>query len=1101
MNSGNDPAGRIRQAVTEAWRRQERRKRRIRGFTAATAAATVAVVALVAESAAWLPPAAKVAFWFVFLAAGPLAAWWLIRRLPAAGFPAAYGELAEDLGDPDLRYLLDLHAQDPASSPALRQASVDALATTLTNRGLLTSLPQWLRSHPLRRASWIAGFTVLNLSVLALIIGLRDPGAATRLTNPLTRFERPNPYVFTVRPGHGIIEQGLPVAFQVVFDGPRPSEVVLAMKTDEETGFRRFPLDTATDTLRHLSEPIFTDISYRLEMDGYRSDEFRLTVSMLPRFSSLTAVLFPPAYTRLPTDTLRYPFSTIDVYAGSRIRFVGETNVPLASMSLNRGNDPAVAGGPGSRHRLEVTIDRPDSLWFAMTDTLGLSNRNSFALSVGIRADTPPIVTWIRPAEDMIITNPGSVDLFWDVRDDIRVERVRLLYRIRREFRPDDPGDTALPIREPGPVQGAALDLAALGMEAMDEIELRVEAADARQTTVSSPRVIRIASLTEQLLAEEERERHAETLLDEIGQQAAENRRRLEQLRNDLINQPRNRSEQMRSLDQMEQERNAMEEQVKALQEQMRELRQDVTERPGVSPETQELYKQLEQLMRELDDPELAKALEELRRALESMDPNQLRQAMENTRFNEQRFRERVERTIELYKRLRTMTELDRISAQLEQMEAVQKALQENPPDPAETTRRQQQTQRSLEDLQRRLESLPENAPDRMRRPVEELSRELRQESDQADQTLDEQMRELDQDRPSPSQLRNQQKRMEQQFRNMRQKAQQARNQMSQERKQVNVAALLGIMNQLLLISDAQETLLRNTDNLTQGSAGFIDAARRQNTINRIFGQVADSLFALSKEVAGFSNLINDKKLSVQRNSATAQRELAERDRGRSIAEQRFVLGGMNEIASLLADLLEQIQNQDDDGGGSGSGSPSEALQQMGKDQARLNQQLQDMLNDMAGERLMQDGTERLDQMARQQNEIRRQLEQLRRNGGLDPGDPLLKELEQLAREMEDAINDLRGGAVDRVMVRRQQNILSRMLQVERSYQEREEDEERKGQEADPRRGVPPAELTPDEIRDRIRRLLTDPNFTRYNEEYQRLIQRYFERLETIHIP
>jgi len=30
---------------------------------------------------------------------------------------------------------------------------------------------------------------------------------------------------------------------------------------------------------------------------------------------------------------------------------------------------------------------------------------------------------------------------------------------------------------------------------------------------------------------------------------------------------------------------------------------------------------------------------------------------------------------------------------------------------------------------------------------------------------------------------------------------------------------------------------------------------------------------------------------------------------------------------------------------------------------------------------------------------------------------------------------------------------------------------------------------------------LTDPNLTRYNEEYQRLIQRYFERLETIPNP
>lgn len=1091
---------RIRAAVGAACLRQAARRRRIRGFTAATAAVLVAVIALLAESAAWQPPAARIGWWIAFLVAAPLAARWLSRRLPAADAAATAAELAADLDDPEIRYLTDLDRQSADTAPGLREASIHALADSLTQRGLLPTLERWLRIHPTRRGMWIAGFTAVNLAGLALIVGVRDPGAVNRLLNPLTAFERPNPFAHRITPGTGTVEQGLPVAISVVYGGSRPGTTTLLLKTGDEDAYRRYPL-TGDDTLSFRTDPIFADIDYLVEMDGYRSESYRLNVALLPRFTQLSAIITPPAYTRLPADTLRYPFSTMDVYAGSRIRFDGVTNVALAALRLNRLDAAAITGNPGTAHRLDVAITARDSLWFEMSDAQGLANRNRFALSVGILEDTAPVVTWIRPAQDIRLNQPGLFDLFWDVRDDIRVERVRLLYRIRREFKPDDATDTAIPIREAGPVQGLPLDLAALGLDAMDEIEVRIEAADARQTTVSEPRVIRIASLTEQLLAEEERERGAEDRLDQIGEQTAENRRRLEELRQDLIDQPRNRSEQMRTLEQMEQERQALDEQVKALQEQMRELREESTERPGISPETQELYKQLEQLMRELDDPELAKALEELRKALESMDPNQLRQAMENTQFNEQRFRERVERTMELYKRLRTMTELDRIAAQLEQLEAVQKALQENPTDADETQKRQQETGRSMEDLQRRLESLPENAPNRMRQPVQELSEELRQDSDDARRQLQEQMRELERERPSPDRLREQQERMENQFQRMRKKTQDALSQMRQQQTRVNVAALLGIMNQLLLISDAQETLLRNTGNLTQGSVGFIEAARRQSTINRIFGQVADSLLALSKDVPGFPNLVNDRKLMVQRNTDAARRELAERDRGRSIGEQRFVLGGMNEIASLLADLLEQVQNPDESGGGGSGGSLSEALEQMGEDQGQLNQQLQDMLNDMAGERLMQDGVERLDQMARQQNDIRRQIEEMRRNGGLDPGDPILKELEQLAREMEDAINDLRGGSVDRVMVQRQQNILSRMLQVERSYQEREEDEEREGQAADPRRGESPPELTPDEIRERIRRLLTDPNLTRYNEEYQRLIQRYFERLETIPNP
>jgi hypothetical protein len=150
----------------------------------------------------------------------------------------------------------------------------------------------------------------------------------------------------------------------------------------------------------------------------------------------------------------------------------------------------------------------------------------------------------------------------------------------------------------------------------------------------------------------------------------------------------------------------------------------------------------------------------------------------------------------------------------------------------------------------------------------------------------------------------------------------------------------------------------------------------------------------------------------------------------------------------------------------------------------------------MAGERMVQSQMERLDQMARQQNEIRRQMREIQRSGGFEAGDQILSELERIAQEMEDAINDLRGGVTERVMVQRQQNILSRMLEAERALNERDLDEERRGDRPSEVERVSPAELTLEALREQIRRTLQDPNETRYSDEYQRLIQRYFELLE-----
>ncbi len=1089
----------LQQTVRRAWTRRESRLSALRNFSAVSAAIAVLLILFIVESVAYLPPAAKIAGWILVIAAG-IAAWLeLRRRLPNSTFETGYAQIAQVLEQPAIRYALDLHLKRDETSPKLQDASIAQLMSELEAGSAGAELQEYNKKHPYRSGMIISGFTAVNLLVLVFLFNAYDSGSVGRIFSPLERFTSPNPFTFTLLPGNDILEQGLPMDVVVDFEGSMPETVVLALKSPEEAGFRRYPMSGEGTQRRFQTDPLFTDHEYFVEMDGFVSETYRVNVSLLPRFSELIVSVKPPSYSGLAATSIPYPITALDVLRGSEISFTHTSNVPLKSLILRSeaGLEVNLMQTSGFR------ITQNDSIWFEMTDESGLTNRNPFSFPIRLIEDLPPSVAWLDPGADLALAEPRVVELIWDMRDDYGISQVRISTQLKREFTPAT-APVVTTLRGPHPSSGIGtfeLNLSAMGLRAMDEVAVVVEVTDndavsGRKTTRSEVRILRIASISELLAAEEERESSASVLLNDIEKQAEENRRQLEELRKDLIDNPRNRAEQMRNADQMQQQREALQEQMKQLQEELQQMRESGQESKALSEETQELYKQLEQLANELNDPELARAMEELQKALQEMDPNRVRQAMENLEFNEQRFKERIERTMELFKQLKTRAELDRMAAQLEQLEKIQQDLQQS--GDAETTeQRQQEAKDQLERLQERIDQLGENAPRRMKSKMEQLEQELKKDADQAKETLDKQLEELGKESPRQPTLKQQQEQLQQQFNKMKSKVKEAGASMSQEQVKLNTQALLGIMQQLLLISESQEQLLRTTSNLTQGSVGFVDAARRQLTINRIFNQVADSLFELSKQIPQFSNGINDKKLMVQRNAQSALRELSERDRARALAEERFMLAGMNEIGSMLADLLEQVQDPGSgDGDGSGGQGMGEGLEQMGKNQQQLNQQLQDLLNDMAGDRLMQDGMERLNQMARQQNEIRKQLEELRRNGGLEPGDPLMQELEQLNQQMEDAINDLRGGAVDRVMVQRQQNILSRMLQVEKAFQEREEDDERKGKAADPIRGIPPAELTPQQRRDRIRDILNDPNFTRYTEEYQRLIQRYFELIE-----
>src|SRR5690625_7992830 len=90
--------------------------------------------------------------------------------------------------------------------------------------------------------------------------------------------------------------------------------------------------------------------------------------------------------------------------------------------------------------------------------------------------------------------------------------------------------------------------------------------------------------------------------------------------------------------------------------------------------------------------------------------------------------------------------------------------------------------------------------------------------------------------------------------------------------------------------------------------------------------------------------------------------------------------------------------------------------------------------------------------MARQQNEIRRQLQELLNESALSQGDRVFSDLQRMLDEMEESIMDLRGGVTDPLMVERQQNILSRMLSASESLQQRGEQDEREGTRSEERR-------------------------------------------------
>ena len=132
-------------------------------------------------------------------------------------------------------------------------------------------------------------------------------------------------------------------------------------------------------------------------------------------------------------------------------------------------------------------------------------------------------------------------------------------------------------------------------------------------------------------------------------------------------------------------------------------------------------------------------------------------------------------------------------------------------------------------------------------------------------------------------------------------------------------------------------------------------------------------------------------------------KSMTDRVANRASGHQKESMMHLNELALLLSDLLNELMNQQGSGGGGMSMQQMiQQLQNAAGQQQKLNQQIQQMLNESQGNRLSPDMQQRLRQMAAQQEQIRSEIKQLSRNRELRRD--LMGDLNRIADQMEETI-------------------------------------------------------------------------------------------------
>lgn len=535
----------------------------------------------------------------------------------------------------------------------------------------------------------------------------------------------------------------------------------------------------------------------------------------------------------------------------------------------------------------------------------------------------------------------------------------------------------------------------------------------------------------------------------------------------------------------------AYREAVQALKEQQRA---DKTE---YSEALREQARQLEELMSRLWNEEALQKLEQITEWLQENAPKEkVVEALEQWQEEHRDLVQNWARNQEIYKRLEFEKGLEKMTADLQDLAQAQQDLQQRTEGTVADSAvpalavEQQVLNRRYEEMRRTLETL-DRQNDALKRPFSfDLPSDLLEE-------VTEQMRRagesLEQGAPKTA-AGNQRKASEglqALSRNL--SSQQAAMQTDQDAEDAEYLRLL--LKEIVRLSFEQEEVIGLLQDMTVSDPRYAMVIRRQNRLNRDVAQVADSIRALSvrqPQIAVHTqgvlkNLRSDNRQVLSdllMMNTTVYRYYRTQNR-QAIASQQRTMNGLNELALLLSESLDQMQMSLSMKGNGGEGMPqqgsgasesgkgrqpggSESEQdgqrkgdrQDGQDgekptsgdgpslsemQESLNRGLEALQKAMQGQQ-GQGSSEAFMRAAAQQEMIRRalqkQMEAMKRQEGKAQED-----LQRLLGDMERTERELVHKTITPQMLLRQQQIQTRLLEAENAEMKREKEEQRESEE------------------------------------------------------
>ena len=485
------------------------------------------------------------------------------------------------------------------------------------------------------------------------------------------------------------------------------------------------------------------------------------------------------------------------------------------------------------------------------------------------------------------------------------------------------------------------------------------------------------------------------------------------------------------------------------VQEEQKELQEFMENNELTSEELLKKQEQINKLFEEVIPDEMKKMMEELEKMLGEMPREKMQQMMQDLKNSNKELQEMMDRNLALLEQLKVEKDLNELIDKMNDLSEKLENMNENNNDSLSS----EDAKNQFDELSKELDSIMEKNKG-LQEPFNISKDEKTEEEINSDLEEAGEM-EKSGDDSGASQKKNA-----------------AGKKMKEMADKLSMDMMMGGMEQLgedahlirILLENVvrsshdEEKLMNEVGNMKKDDPTLSEKISRQKEISDNFAMVEDSLRKMAMRQPKIKNFVFNELQLIDQQLNQAMKEMNEMMLSSASSRQQRAMMSMNNLALMLAESLNDMNESMMEASGScskpkNSKKPSQGKQSMKKMkdlQEQLGKQLEQMRKEMQQQQKegkpQQSMSEEFARMAAQQEMLREQMQKMldeMKKEGMTGDDGI----NQIIKDMEKLEEDLVNKKINNQTIKRNQDILSRMLKAQNAQEEREKEEKRKSEE------------------------------------------------------